>query len=415
MRILIANDGLDHEHFSVPRLARRHALFLVRRGHEVVLFGCVGSGAETGDRLVDGLRIVAVPSRYPARFRSWVGLWNPGVVAAFDRLLASFGPEVVHFHNVHSHISFAALRRARRRGARVFLTAHDVMLFWAGKLACFDRSTRPEAPAPSPSGYRRSWRQDLAAERLRFVPGRRPVQRWLVNRHLTRLIAVSEALARALSDNGFRAPVTIYNGLDPAELAADPRTVAAFRSRWGLAGCRVVLSGGRLSALKGCRQVLEAVHRLDRPDTRLLIAGSGSKTYVRELKRLVSALDMEQRVVFTGWLEGSELAAAYAVADVCVNPSLCFETLSMFNLEAAAAGRAVVSTFFGGAAESLVEGETGLFVNPYDVEALSRAVGALLADPSRAQRMGERGRALVARRFDAETQLQKVEALYTDD
>jgi phosphatidylinositol alpha-1,6-mannosyltransferase len=66
-------------------------------------------------------------------------------------------------------------------------------------------------------------------------------------------------------------------------------------------------------------------------------------------------------------------------------------------IEAAACGTPVVVGDSGGAAESLIDGETGVLVDGRDVAGVAAAVGDLLADPERARAMGAAGRARVVR------------------
>ena len=78
-------------------------------------------------------------------------------------------------------------------------------------------------------------------------------------------------------------------------------------------------------------------------------------------------------------------------------------------------GTPVVATPVGGTPEVVVDGETGLLVPPRDVEALAAALRELLADPERAQRLGEAGRRRVeARVLGAGRWRERVLALYAE-
>ena len=81
-----------------------------------------------------------------------------------------------------------------------------------------------------------------------------------------------------------------------------------------------------------------------------------------------------------------------AALDILVQPSLT-EAGPRAPLEAMAMMRPVVGTRVEGTAEEIVEGETGILVEPRDGIALARAVSALLDDPVRRERMGRAGRA----------------------
>ncbi|MDR0234258.1 MAG: glycosyltransferase family 4 protein [Zoogloeaceae bacterium] len=69
-------------------------------------------------------------------------------------------------------------------------------------------------------------------------------------------------------------------------------------------------------------------------------------------------------------------------------------------LEAAAVGRAVITTNAPGCRDAIVPGVTGLLVPPRDAEALADAMEQLLNDPERLQAMGKAGRELAEREFD---------------
>jgi glycosyltransferase involved in cell wall biosynthesis len=76
------------------------------------------------------------------------------------------------------------------------------------------------------------------------------------------------------------------------------------------------------------------------------------------------------------------------------------EGLGKVLLEAADAGKPVISTFTTGVVDVVQNGVTGLLVPPRDAEALANAVSALLNDRAMAARMGTAARQLVRRHFD---------------
>lgn len=91
--------------------------------------------------------------------------------------------------------------------------------------------------------------------------------------------------------------------------------------------------------------------------------------------------------VFTGHLEGHELARAVASADILINPSTT-EAFGNVNLEAMACGLAVISAV-APAAEALIDhGRTGLLVPPREVACYARAVEQMFRNPALRQRLG---------------------------
>src|SRR5207248_11559309 len=81
-----------------------------------------------------------------------------------------------------------------------------------------------------------------------------------------------------------------------------------------------------------------------------------------------------------------------ASADILVNPSVT-EAFGNVNLEAMAAGLAIVSADIGSASALIEDGRTGLLVRPTDPAAYADAAEALIAAPHRRHRLGRAARA----------------------
>jgi len=79
-----------------------------------------------------------------------------------------------------------------------------------------------------------------------------------------------------------------------------------------------------------------------------------------------------------------------------------------------AAGRPVVATRVGGAAEAIEEGSSGYLVNAGDDESLAERLIRLLSDTARAEEMGQRGKEIVSEKFSSEAQLRRTTNLYDE-
>ncbi len=176
------------------------------------------------------------------------------------------------------------------------------------------------------------------------------------------------------------------------------------RSRHRLSDRPLVVCVSRLVPRKGQDVLIRAMPRVLRrePDAALLIVGGGPDR--RRLEQLAAELP-RGAVTFAGEVPDSELPVHYAAADVFAMPcrsrlaGLEVEGFGIVFLEAAAAGKPVVAGDSGGAAEAVVDGETGLVVDGRHEDAVGEAVASLLADPARAHAMGKAGRARVERTF----------------
>jgi glycosyltransferase involved in cell wall biosynthesis len=151
------------------------------------------------------------------------------------------------------------------------------------------------------------------------------------------------------------------------------------RSRWNLSPQeRVVLFIGRISPIKNLEQLILAFAEADIPKTQLILVGpSSEERYMRKLRSIVSAKQLERRVTFAGPLYEEEQRAALALADLFVLPSLN-ESFGNAAGEAVAAGVPVLLTNTCGIAP-LIDQRAGLAV-PLGVESLAKGLKVML-DP----------------------------------
>lgn len=413
MRILVANDLYGPS--SAAGVAVNQARALRRLGHDVRFLGTVQDQKGARDFVEESglpVRLVYVPG-YDLRWRAWKSCWNSRAVAAVKALVSEFRPDWVVFHNVHIFLSYRALAAARRSGARVALTIHDVMPFCFQKMFCFvTESLRPDGP---PISFKAPFPRCIPCARFRWSPLRNPFIRWHLKHHVDRLIAVSPEMRRALHENGFTSAIAIANGLDVA--LPDERAAAqAFRERHGLAGKRVVLYGGRLDHRKGAEHLIRALARVKQrvPNAALLVVGSGMDGYETTMLELAKSLGVGDAVVTTGWLDQRGVGIAYEASDVICTPSLIFESFGLINAEGMLRGKPSVTAFFGGPKDVVEHGVSGFHVNPLDVEALANRLAELLGDDALRAKMGEAARARILTEFRLETQTARLlEALGT--
>ena len=187
-------------------------------------------------------------------------------------------------------------------------------------------------------------------------------------------------------------------GVDTDRFEPNSVARAEMRARYRLGERPVVLCLSRLVPRKGQDMLIRALpavrERID--GAALVIVGGGP--YRDALHRLAHQFGVAEHVVFTDGVPSDELPAHHAMADVFAMPcrtrgaGLDVEGLGIVYLEASATGVPVVAGRSGGAPETVVDGETGLVVDGWDVGAIAAAVGDVLADPDRAVRMGAAGR-----------------------
>ena len=155
-------------------------------------------------------------------------------------------------------------------------------------------------------------------------------------------------------------------------------------------GLRYLVYVGGLSPHKNLGVLIEAFRRIAPrfPTLRLLLVGdySGDVFFsaYADLKRQVEQNNLSDRVCFTGYIDDPSLVELLNRAELLVMPSL-EEGFGLPAFEAAACGTPSVVSEVGPAAALLKDAVISF--PPHDVGALSGALDAILADPTRRQRM----------------------------
>lgn len=231
------------------------------------------------------------------------------------------------------------------------------------------------------------------------------------------IVANSNAVRNALINKGTHGEkiTVIYNGLDHERLVPQAKSRAEALSLLGLnvdgnsprhfvsivANMRHEVKDYP-TFLRAARKVLEA-----EPAAAFLLAGEGE--LAESLQALAVELGIAQSTYFLGRCE--KVAELLNISEICVLSSKA-EGFSNSILEYMAAGRPVVVTNVGGAAELVSEGETGYLVDSGDDASMANRIISLLSDPTRAREMGENGKRVVQEKFSCEAQLARTEELY---
>ena len=146
----------------------------------------------------------------------------------------------------------------------------------------------------------------------------------------------------------------------------------------------VVAFLGRIVMEKGLDVFAEAIDALEARDVRTACWSSATG------RRAAGSRRGCPTAVFVGQQDGAELARALASADVFLNPSIT-EAFGNVTLEAMACGLPVVAAVATGATNLVRDGETGLLVEPGDVEAYADALEPMRATRRCAARTARRG------------------------
>ena len=170
------------------------------------------------------------------------------------------------------------------------------------------------------------------------------------------------------------------------------------KERYGIPeGHKVILSVSRLAVRKGHDNVIKALPDILRsyPDVVYLVVGEGNRR--AELETLVRKKGLERNVIFAGEMPPEELVFFYNACDIFIMVP-CYmrgagdvEGFGIVFLEANACGKPVIAGNSGGVPEAVIDGRTGLLVDPEDVGQIRDAVLRLLMDERYAGELGKNG------------------------
>lgn len=316
-------------------------------GHEVLVFAPGSPPDEAA-----GHRVVRVPS---VPFRPWypelfLGLPRPRIGREIDR----FHPDVVHVVNPVI-LGLWGTMVARQRGLPLLASYHTDITQYAKHL---------KLPFLSP----------ISDRFLRDVHNQAHVN-----------LCTSSQMVNSARGLGIDR-VRLWPKAVDTELYRPSRRSEAMRNRLsgGEPDKPLMLYVGRVSFEKRIDWLYAPVTQI--PNVRLAIVGSGPA------EQQIKAQFKDTPTVFTGYLSGTELAEAYASADVLAFPSDT-ETLGFVAMEAMACGVPAVGARAGGVPDVIRHGENGLLFTPGDLGDLTEQLRYLLDAPHIRARLGRQARA----------------------
>ncbi|MEM5853120.1 MAG: glycosyltransferase family 4 protein [Candidatus Aenigmatarchaeota archaeon] len=236
-----------------------------------------------------------------------------------------------------------------------------------------------------------------------------------------KVVTVSESMRDFVSMIGYeKEKISVcYNGTDPEIMnpkKVDFELVERLKSEYGINEEKVVFFIGRLVWFKGIYNLVKAFQLVlkEFPRTKLLMVGIGDN---ENLKNFVRSLGLEESVIIVNrWLNDKEKVSHFALADVCVFPSIN-EPFGIVASEAMAMEKPVVVGASGvsGLKEQVVpsgEKRTGVHVNGNIPEDIAWGIKEVLSNQQQAKKWGKNGRKLVLEKFNFDLTAEKTLSIY---
>jgi glycosyltransferase involved in cell wall biosynthesis len=370
MRVGLLTYALDRPLSGLSRytLELARALALVSNGPEVVLLTAGVGGALAAQ---NHFRRAPLPG-----CRRWPALWTLGnlwipMLARNERL------DVIHDPSGATPFCFGA------DGARTITTIHDVFAW-----SCPGNSTLLDTL------LYRHWLP-------RVVP------------RVDAVITVSQAskadIVRYLKVVPSKVRV-VYRWVHAALRPSHTDEIARAKAQYRLPDAYILFLGS-VEKRKNVQGLLHAYAQLRQMGEALPLVVVGVRRWNSAgLARTLRELDLEQHVLFSGYVPDADLPALYSGADLFVFPSL-YEGFGLPPLEAMACGTPVVCSNAASLPE--VVGDAAITVDPCDVEGLAEAMHRVLTDVELQEQLREKGLEQ-ARQFTWERTARETVAVYRE-
>ncbi len=298
-----------------------------------------------------------------------------------DRILEVIAiekPQVIHAHSPALN-GLAALRAAQQSGLPV---VYEIRAFWED--AAVDHGYCKE----------RDFRYRLT----------RSMENYVVKR-ANAVTTICEGLRDDLINRGFnRNKFTVIANavnIEQFELitAQDKKDNNDLLESLKLQHCDVLGFLGSFYAYEGLDLVIDAMPTVltCNPKVRLLLVGGGPQEVA--LKAQVEALNLKEKVIFTGRVPHADVGKYYSLVDLLVYPRKSMRLTHLVTplkpLEAMAQGKAVIASDVGGHKELISDNETGFLFSAGDSQELAQRLVELLADKNKLNSVVHAGRAYV--------------------
>jgi len=207
--------------------------------------------------------------------------------------------------------------------------------------------------------------------------------------------------------------VTIPNGVDTSFYKPNSRLSIKVRENMELKNKKIVLFVGRLVRKKGVQYLIKVAPKIIKevPNVVFLIIGGMDKfaLYELELRKAIINSGLKEKFIILKNIPEEDMPAYYNSADICVVPSINYESIPTVILEAAACGKPVVATNRWGIPEVLSYEDA--LVPEKDLAALANKIIEILKNEELAHILSKRNRN-IALKFDWQKIAKKHQALY---
>jgi len=174
----------------------------------------------------------------------------------------------------------------------------------------------------------------------------------------------------------------IPNGIGSDDFSQSSLTKTECRKKLGLPlDVKIILFFGFLSPYKGPEILLQSFKEIvsRNPNTMLIFGGNGAMK--NQLESMARTLDIDDKVLFLGFVKECDKEILFRSADIfCLPSTMSTESFGIVNIEAMAAGLPIVASSTGGIPDIVHDNINGFLVRPRDAIDLTEKLLLLLND-----------------------------------
>jgi glycosyltransferase involved in cell wall biosynthesis len=372
LRIAIVTPFYPPSIGGVETIAKDTAEELAKRGHDVSVITTTYDNrwvkiTEQGVFFTNNVKVYRLNP-------SWLKIGYATIINGLKDKLVEIKPEIVHCHDLHPHL-FQVIK-------------------WKDELNC---KVVAQLHCPKATGI------DHLPARLLF----KPVVYYLkkVQDEIDAFIAHTDFEEDWLKEVGIE-EVKIYKVRFPCV----PKSL--LEKYQECPSNDYILYVGRISWRKGIHTLLKAISLINLNKFKVVIAGPRDEKYFEKILRLTESLRLNDKVEFMDKVSEDKKYELMSGSAFFVSPSIK-DYYPITLLEAQALGKPVISTNVGAIPEIVLNGETGILVDPYDVEGLAKAIKQLMINKEKRREMGENARKWIEDNFLLEKTIDGLEEVYT--
>ncbi len=226
-------------------------------------------------------------------------------------------------------------------------------------------------------------------------------------------IAPSKNVKAFLHKKGINHVETVYNLVEIPEFSKNTEKI---QKKFNInADDFVILHVGRLSPEKRIDVLLHVTKQLVEKGygNKIKVVITSKGILAKELREITKDLNIQDQVIFTGFLNSSDLYTCYSIADIFVDPSI-YDTFNICVLEALIMGLPVVGADSKGVGELIENDEVGIAIpsDEKEIEKYAEAIIDLINNPHRLKKLAEKAQTYSKEKYNIKKQVKKLEQLY---